>query len=120
MCIDITTPCWMEWLCANIGDPTIQAEKLVPHVLCTTQIQQDTGAAASSTRLLWSDSLRNSGSNQVNHTLCCSLSAHFPRGEGCACGFSGVTLEFAEHLCAWRGATRVHTLPSRPLPLTAS
>ena len=71
MCIGITTPCWTERLCPNIGDPTIQAEKLGPHVLCTTQIQQDTGAAASSTRLLWSDILRILASHQVNHTVCC-------------------------------------------------
>ena len=120
VCIGVTTPCWMEWPCPNIGDLTIQAKKLGPCVLCTTQIQQDTGAAASSTRLLWSDILRPPGPNQVNHTLCCPLSAPFPRGGGCARGFSGVTLGFAEHLCAWRRAARVHTLPCCPQTLTAS
>ena len=85
VCIGITTPCWMEWLCPNIGDPAIQTERwgltsqasLSPSVLCTTRVQQDTGAAASSTRLLWSDILRILASNQVNHTLCCPFIA-FP------------------------------------------
>ena len=60
LCIGITTPCWMEWLCPNIGDPAIQTEiwghtsqaSLSPGVLSMTQVQQDTGAAASRTRLL--------------------------------------------------------------------